>query len=87
MTYIRGCNDFERQDMKGNLCMNKVKWLEETCNNCGSQINSWDKRISKTLAYRYPNCEKCIAEEYDMSVEALRDRMERFFGMRPCMGI
>lgn len=67
--------------------MNKVKWLEETCNNCGCQINSWDKRISKTLAYCYPNCEKCIAEEYDMDVEDLRDRMERFFGMRPCMGI
>ena len=65
--------------------MNKVKWLEETCNNCGCQINSWDKRISKTLAYRYPNCEKCIAEEYDMNVEDLRERMERFFGMRPCM--
>lgn len=54
--------------MKGDLYMSKVKWLEETCNNCGSQINSWDKRISKTLAYRYPNCEKCIAEEYDMKV-------------------
>lgn len=65
--------------------MNKVRWLEETCNNCGCQINSWDKRISKTLAYRYPNCERCIAEEYDMNVEDLRERMERFFGMRPCM--
>lgn len=67
--------------------LSKVKWLDEYCNNCGCQINSWDKRISKTLAYRYPNCEKCIAEEYDMNVDDLRNRMERFFGMRPCIGI
>ena len=72
---------------KGDENLEKVKWLEERCNKCGCQINSWDRRISKTLAYHYPNCEKCIAEEYDMDVEALRNRMEHFFGMRPCMGI
>ena len=67
--------------------MSKVKWLDEYGNNCGCQINSWDKRISKTLAYRNTICEKCIAEEYDMNIDDLRNRMERFFGMRPCIGI
>lgn len=47
----------------------------------------WDARLSKTLAYKIPVCEKCIAKEYDMDVNALRDRMEDFFGMRPCQGI
>lgn len=67
--------------------MAQIKWLDETCNCCGKQINSWDKRISKALAYKYPCCEKCIAKEYDVAVEALRSRMEDYFGIRPCMGI
>lgn len=65
----------------------KVKWLDKYCNVCGEQLNSWDSRLSKTLAYKIPVCEKCIAKEYDMDVNALRDRMEDFFGMRPCQGI
>lgn len=65
----------------------KVKWLDKYCNICGEQLNSWDARLSKTLAYKIPVCEKCIANEYDMGVNALRDRMEDFFGMRPCQGI
>lgn len=65
----------------------KVKILDKNCNICGKQLNSWDARLSKTLAYKYPVCESCIAKEYDMEVDALRDRMEEFFGMRPCMGI
>ena len=65
----------------------KVRWLDKSCNKCGEQLNSWDVRLSKTLAYKNPVCEKCIAEEYDMDVEALRDKMENFFGMRPCVGL
>ena len=65
----------------------KVKWLDKYCNVCGEQLNSWDAGLSKTLAYKIPVCEKCIAKEYDMGVNALRDRMEDFFGMRPCQGI
>ncbi len=65
----------------------KVKWLDKECNICGVRLNSWDARLSKTLAYKIPVCEKCIAKEYDMDVNALRDRMEDFFGMRPCQGI
>lgn len=65
----------------------KAKQLDEYCNICGKQLNSWDARLSKTLAYKNPVCEKCIAKEYDMEVDALRERMEDFFGMRPCVGI
>ena len=65
----------------------KLRWLDENCNCCGRQINSWDKRISKTLAYRYACCEHCIAKEYDIDVEAFRHRMEHYFGMRPCLGL
>ena len=67
--------------------MKKVEWLDETCNNCNQQINIWDKRISKILAYRYPCCEACIAREYDMDIEALRNRMEHYLGIRPCLGL
>ncbi len=61
--------------------MQKVRWLDQDCNKCGRQLNSWDARLSKTLAYKYPCCESCIAGEYDMSAERLRDRMEDYFRM------
>lgn len=59
----------------------------ENCNACGGLLNSWDKRCSKALAYKNPVCEKCIAAEYDMNTDDLRERLEGFFGMRPCVGI
>ena len=65
----------------------KIKWLDEDCHACGEQINSWDVRISKALAYKNFTCEKCIAVEYGKTVGELRARMEDIFGMRPCMGI
>ena len=34
--------------------MAKLKWLDKCCNKCGDQLNSWDARLSKALAYRYP---------------------------------
>ena len=58
-----------------------------TCNICDKELNSWDKRLSKTLAYKQPVCESCIAKEYDIDQDELRARMEDFFGMRPCVGI
>jgi len=64
-----------------------AKRIEESCNICGQQLNSWDARLSKTLAYKIPVCEECIAKEYDVETDALRSRMEDFFGMRPCAGI
>lgn len=60
---------------------------EISCNCCGNDLNSWDKRLSRTLAYKHPVCESCIAKEYDMEREELRKRMEDFFGIRPCVGI
>ena len=67
--------------------MKSLKWLDEAGNNCGQHINSWDKRISKVLAYRYPCCEACIAREYDMDIDVLRERMEHYLGIRPCLGL
>lgn len=67
--------------------MSKIKWLDKNCNICNERLNSWDARLSKALAYKNPVCEKCIAKEYDMDVDALRTRMEDFFEMRPCQGI
>lgn len=67
--------------------MGRAKWLDSYCNICESQLNSWDARLSKVLAYKIPVCETCIAKEYDMEPEALRARMEDYFGMRPCAGL
>lgn len=63
------------------------RWLDEYCHACGHQINTWDKRCSKALAYINPNCESCIAKEYDKTVDELRGFFEGWFGMRPCLGI
>ena len=65
----------------------KVKWLDINCNLCGKQLNSWDGRCSKALAYKIPVCENCIAKEYDKTADELRAELEDVFGMRPCMGI
>lgn len=67
--------------------MEKVKLLDKYCNCCEGQLNTWDAKLSKALAYKNPVCEKCIAKEYDMEVDALRNKMEDFFGIRPCIGI
>lgn len=54
---------------------------------CGTELSSWDIRCSKSLAYKVPVCEKCIAKEYDKDVDELRDILEDHFGMRPCQGL
>lgn len=54
---------------------------------CKIELTSWDLRCSKSLAYKIPRCEKCIAKEYDKTVEELRGALEDFYGMRPCMGV
>ena len=72
---------------KGVGIRKKARLTEKCCNACGGRLNTWDLRLSKTLAYKNPICEACIAEEYGMDVEYLRKRMEDFFGMRPCQGI
>lgn len=65
----------------------QIRWTDKFCHSCGNQLNSWDIRLSKVLAYKMPVCEKCIAKEYDMDQQQLRTKMEDFFGMRPCQGI
>lgn len=57
------------------------------CHNCGQKLTSWDLRCNKALGYKNPVCEKCIAKEYQISVDEVRERLEDFFGMRPCMGL
>lgn len=64
-----------------------LAWLDENCNVCGKQVNSWDERVRKALCYQTPHCEKCIAKEYGETVEDLRGIMEEEFGMAPCEGI
>lgn len=65
----------------------RAKWLDEYCEYCGEQINSWDRRVAKAMAFTFAICEKCIAEEYGMDVDYLRGRMLDRFGMRPCEGL
>lgn len=70
----------EQAKMKGKL-------VDKHCNVCESQLTTWDERISKTLMYESPCCEKCIANEYGQSVDELRERFAHYFGMRPCVGL
>lgn len=65
----------------------KIKWLDEYCEYCGEQLNSWDKRVAKVLYFQFPICESCMAEEYGMTKDYLRNRMLDRFGMRPCEGL
>lgn len=67
--------------------MPTLQWLDDECNCCSRQLNSWDARLSRALAYRFPVCETCIAKEYDMDVTAIRIYFEEVFGMRPCIGL
>ena len=77
----------KKSGKEGDTRMARLRWLDKYCNKCGNQLNSWDARLSKALAYKYPCCESCIAAEYDMTAMELRDRMEDYFGIRPCLGI
>lgn len=65
----------------------KVKWLDENCDICDKQVNSWDQRLSKALGHKYIVCEECLADEYGMDKNAFRDHMADYFGMKPCEGI
>ena len=65
----------------------KVRWIDENCIACGNQLNSWDEKLSKTLQYKNKKCEKCIADEYGMTKETLRNTMQELYGLLPCQGI
>ena len=64
-----------------------VRWLDTPCPVCGGRLNIWDVKIGKALGYKAVICEKCVAREYNRTVEEIRGIMEDFFGMRPCKGI
>ncbi len=66
----------------------KLRWYPDiACPVCGQQVNSWDKRCSYALGYQQIVCESCIAWEYEMEIEELRDTMKTHFGMFPCPGL
>ena len=66
----------------------KLHWLPDlSCPVCGGEVNSWDKRCSRALRYQQIVCECCIAKEYEIDVEELRDTMKEHFGLIPCPGI
>ena len=66
--------------------MPKVRLLDEYCHKCGSQMNSWDKRLTNTFKV-VDTCERCFCDIYDMDKDAFRKQMEDFFDMRPCQGL
>lgn len=67
--------------------MTKVRWLDENCISCGSRLNSWDEKLSKTLQYHNKKCEKCIAAEYGITADTLRTTMQELYGLLPCQGV
>lgn len=66
--------------------MAKVRWVDENCHKCGGQMNSWDMRLTKTFKVKN-TCEQCFCNIYDMDQDSFRNKMEDFFGIRPCQGI
>ena len=66
----------------------KLHWLADVeCNCCNGEVNSWDKRCSRALGYKFIVCESCIAKEYDVTVPELRSTLQDHFGLIPCPGI
>ncbi len=66
----------------------KLRWYPDiSCPICDGEVNSWDKRCSRALGYKAIVCEECIAAEYEIEVEELRDTMKEHYGLIPCPGI
>ena len=67
----------------------KLRWYDDiACCVCGkSPVNSWDKRCSRAVGYKVICCEDCLAAEYGVTVDELRDTMREYFGILPCPGI
>ncbi len=67
----------------------KLRWYDDiACCSCGkSPVNSWDKRCSRAVGYKAICCEDCLAKEYGVTVDELRDTMKNHFGLLPCPGI
>lgn len=67
--------------------MAKVKYIGQYCEYCGEELNTWDDRVRKALVFDFYICEKCIAEEYNVDKDYLRNVMAVRFGAHPCEGI
>lgn len=67
----------------------RIVWYDGIpCPACGAErTNSWEKRICRALGYQAIVCEKCVAKEYGLTVEKLRETMREHFGLIPCPGI
>lgn len=59
--------------------------IERRCHKCGCKLGSWDEMLTEAFK-TYDICEQCFCDIYNMDKDALRVRMTRYFGMRPCMG-
>lgn len=65
----------------------KVRWLDEYCEKCDRQLNSWDRKCYSAFHMK-ALCEKCISADcFDIEVDEFRSVMEGYFGLRPCKGI
>lgn len=65
----------------------RIRFINENCELCGKQLNSWDKK-SYTAFKLKPMCEDCISSKcFDISLDEFRNVMEDYFGLRPCRGI
>lgn len=59
--------------------------MEMNCATCSQPLTAWDRQVSKIVAYKFPLCVKCIAEEYDQNVDDLNEHMMWIKGKRPCL--
>ena len=63
----------------------KLRWYPGiSCPVCDGRVNSWDKRCGRALGYKAIVCESCIAKEYGLTAEELRDTLKNHFGLIPC---
>ena len=68
--------------------LKKLRWYDIPCHICGkAETNSWDKRCSRAVGHTHIVCEDCLAVEYGITTEELRDTMRGHFGLIPCPGI
>ena len=42
--------------------MNKARLIGKYCEYCGQELNTWDDRVRKALAFDFDICENCIAD-------------------------
>jgi hypothetical protein len=65
--------------------LKKLEYLGEYCPICGAELTTWDAKCSHKLQYIKMLCERCISDEYDITIESFRAKMEDAFGIKPCV--